>query len=291
MRPDARFVSQGKDFWAHVRTISQAIGYTERKKRKSKQEGQIKIPAFPQIVAAFNELDLRHDHIVDKDSVPTAFGRLLHEYFAFRADRLNIYVEPRLMDAKKAKAIFEGLRKKLNPKCSLPMNKQKGAKKAHAYLTGIVNMLVEANCGEYACNYDPGELTTVTKDQKPLRTLARRVDGAFPATINPIAVWEIKEYYYTTTFGSRVADGVYESLLDGMELEEVREHERIDVRHYLMVDAYFTWWKCGKSYLCRIFDMLHMGYVDEVLFGSEVVDELPRIVAEWCAEAKKQGRK
>jgi len=30
-------------------------------------------------------------------------------------------------------------------------------------------------------------------------------------------------YYYTTTFGSRVEDGVYETLLDGMELEELRE--------------------------------------------------------------------
>lgn len=27
--------------------------------------------------------------------------------------------------------------------------------------------------------------------------------------------------------------------------------------------------------------MLHMGYVDEVLFGREVVEELPRIVSEW----------
>ena len=30
---------------------------------------------------------------------------------------------------------------------------------------------------------------------------------------------------------------------------------------------YYTWWQCGRSYLCRIIDMLHMGYVDEVLFG------------------------
>ena len=40
--------------------------------------------------------------------------------------------------------------------------------------------------------------------------------------MNPIAVWELKEYYYTTTFGSRVADGIYETLLDGMELEDMR---------------------------------------------------------------------
>ncbi len=135
-----------------------------------------------------------------------------------------------------------------------------------------------------------GCLTTITVQDVPLRTLARRVDGAFPSAVNPVAVWEIKEYYYTTTFGSRVADGVYETLLDGMELEELREHEKIDVKHYLMVDAHYTWWDCGKSYLCRIIDMLHMGYVDEVLFGREVVAEMPRIVKEWVALAKASQR-
>lgn len=63
----------------------------------------------------------------------------------------------------------------------------------------------------------------------------------------------------------RVADGVYEILLDGMELEELLERENINVKHYLMVDAHYTWWVCGKAYLCRIVDMLHMGYRDEVL--------------------------
>ena len=109
------------------------------------------------------------------------------------------------------------------------------------------------------------------------------MDGAFPGVVNPIAVWEIKEYYYTTTFGSRVADGVYESLLDGMELEELREHEGIDVKHYLIIDARYTWWECGKSYLCRIVDMLHMGYVDEVLFGREVVERIPVLVRAWTS--------
>ncbi len=117
------------------------------------------------------------------------------------------------------------------------MNKQRGDKRAPAFLTGIVNMLVEANAAGLPCDYDPRDLTTITSKEIPLRTLARRVDGCFPSVVNPLAIWEIKEYYYTTTFGSRVADGVYESLLDGMELEELREHENIDVKHYLMIDA------------------------------------------------------
>jgi hypothetical protein len=107
------------------------------------------------------------------------------------------------------------------------------------------------------------------------------MDGAYPSIENPMAVWEVKEYYGTTTFGSRVADGVYETMLDGFELLELREHEKIAIQHYLFVDDRFTWWIKGKSYLCRIIDMLHMGLVDEVLFGKEVLQRWPEIVASW----------
>lgn len=136
--------------------------------------------------------------------------------------------------------------------------------------------------GTLECQYDPQKLTSFTRDGAPLRTLGRRVDGCFSRIVNPVALWEIKEYYYTTTFGSRIADGVYETLLDGMELEELREHEGIEAQHLLMVDAYETWWSSGgRPYLCRIVDMLHMGYVDEVLFGYETVERLPELVREW----------
>jgi hypothetical protein len=74
---------------------------------------------------------------------------------------------------------------------------------------------------------------------------------------------------------------VYETLVDGMELEELYEKEGIEIKHYLMVDAYETWWEKGRSYLCRLVDMLHMRYVDEVLFGREVVDRIPIISKEW----------
>jgi hypothetical protein len=281
VRPDERFLRQPRSFWANVRTIGQGVGYT--------LDGRIRVPSFAEIRTEYRNLQLRFDHIVSERGEPTDLGRLLREYFVLRAEVLNEYVEPRLMDAARAKATFDALHSKHKPKCPIPLNKQKGEKKAPAYLTGIINILIEANGGGLPCNFDPRELTTVTRDGMPLRTLARRVDGAFPSAVNPIAVWEVKEYYYTTTFGSRVADGVYESLLDGMELEELREHEGIDVKHLLMLDAHYTWWDCGKSYLCRIFDMLHMGYVDEVLFGYEVLERLPEIVRSWV-ELEKSRR-
>lgn len=276
MKADPRFAALPKSFWAAVRTVSQEVGYTAR------GEGQVKVPKLEELELAFNVLGLNTSHIATSGK-PTKLAQQLLDYFSFRAVQLNDFVRPRLMDVTRASKVFNELRKKHQPTCPIPLNKQKGVMRAPAFFTGIVNILIEKYSAGLPCVYDPRELTTITRDGLPLRTLARRVDGAFPGAVNPLAIWEIKEYYYTTTFGSRVADGVYESLLDGLELEELHDHEGIKVRHYLMLDAYYTWWNCGKSYLCRIFDMLHMGYVDEVLFGFEVVERLPTLVREWVA--------
>jgi hypothetical protein len=280
MKADPQYLRLPKDFWAHVRSLSQRLGYTNAAQ-------QVKVPTLAEMLDSLGRMGLSSEHVVQKDQV-TAFGKTLLGYFEHRARVLNDFVRPRLMDKERAKKEFEALHLKLKPKRPIPMNKQKGDKRAPAFMTGMVNMIVEAGVGECDCDFDPRLLTTITRNGSPLRTLARRVDGAFPSSINPIAIWEIKEYYYTTTFGSRVADGVYETLLDGMELEELSEHEEIDVRHYLMVDDLFTWWNCGKSYLCRIVDMVHMGYVDEVLFGYEVIERLPEIVSEWVEILKKR---
>lgn len=191
-----------------------------------------------------------------------------------------------LMKVAESKKIFTDLKKKLKPACPLPLNKQKGSKKGYAFLTGIVNMLIEANSRGFDCNYDPKELTSFTQNKFPVRTLSRRVDGAFPSVINPIAIWEIKEYYYTTTFGSRVADGVYETWLDGLELREAKENLKINVEHFLIIDDHFTWWVKGRSYLCRIIDMLHMGILTEAIFGKEVLTVFPQIVQSWTKQIK-----
>ena len=284
MKPNENFLYQPGNFWAYVRTISEHVGYSITKRGPNR--GKIKVPSILEMKDALEDRLLEVGEIVTKNNEPTSLGVLLHEYYAYRASVLNSFVEPRLMDAARAKEIFEKLYKELSSTCPIPMNKQKGDKKTPAYLTGIVNMLIEANADGIPCDYDPQQLTTITKDGYPLRTLARRVDGAFPSVINPIAVWETKEYYYTTTFGSRVADGVYETLLDGMELRELFERENIKVYHYMIVDAHYTWWVKGRSYLCRVIDMLHMGYVDEVLFGYEVVERMPQIVKEWVETYK-----
>jgi hypothetical protein len=275
LRPDKRFVGQAPSFWAHVRLISEKVGYTVR------GQGTIRVPSAADMRNAMKKQLLSVDHLLDADGQTTELGQLLLAYFEHRAKVLNSEVQPMLMDAAQAKQEFAELKRKLNPECPLPMNKQRGKKRNHAFLTGMVNMLVEAAIQDAPCDFDPRSLTTVTHDSMPLRTLARRVDGAFPSTVNPIAIWEIKEYYYTTTFGSRVADGIYETLLDGMELLELEQSAGRSIDHVLFVDARYTWWDCGRSYLCRIIDMLHMGYVDEVIFGREVLTRLPELAADW----------
>jgi hypothetical protein len=273
MVPDKRFVSLPKTFWALVRLIGQECGYASR--------GQITVPTRDEVTDALTRLGLNATALNKHLPQGAETWATLLGYLTFRRDLIHQEVQPNLMDATQAKREFTRLRRELKPTCPLPMNKQKGAKRAPAFLTGIVNMLVEANAQGKPCDYDPRALATVAVEGLPLRTFARRMDGAFPSVINPIAVWEVKEYYYTTTFGSRVADGVYETLLDGMEIEDLAVAERVNVLHYLMIDARYTWWDCGKSYLCRIIDMLHMGYVDEVLVGREVLVRLPILVKEW----------
>jgi len=275
MKPNDAFLNLPKNFWASVRLISQQIGYTER------STGQIKIPTSDDIQSKLTMLEIDFSKLQIQKTAKGNFWKIMQDYFVYRADVINTFVEPHLMNVAEARKIFEETHKSLRPSCPIPLNKQKGEMRTPAYLTGLVNMIVETNASGLQCDYDLHQLTIITKDKLPLRTLARRVDGAFPHSVNPIAIWEIKEYYYTTTFGSRVADGIYESLLDGLELEELRENENIQIKHYLIVDAHDTWWKQGKSYLCRIVDMLHMGYIDEVLFGREVIERLPALVKDW----------
>jgi len=275
MKANIDFLNLSKDFWANIRYLSQKIGYTKRNSLC------VKIPGIQEIKKTLEKNGLTLDYIFKSNGRATRVGEKILDYFEYRADILNNYAEPRLMNLEKAKKTYEELFKKLNPRCPIPMNKQKGEKKSPAYLTAIINMLIEANANGINCNFDPMELTFFTKNGQLLRTFSRRVDGAFPSVHNPVAIWEIKEYYYTTTFGSRVADGIYETLLDGMEIFDLKETEKINCKHYLMIDSYFTWWNLGRSYLCRIIDLLHMNYLDEILFGYEVIERLPGLVKSW----------
>jgi hypothetical protein len=63
-----------------------------------------------------------------------------------------------------------------------------------------------------------------------------------------------------------------------LEIAELQEHLGRRLYHYLMVDDRYTWWEMGRSYLCRIVDIIHMGLIDDALFGREVLTPWPSIV-------------
>jgi hypothetical protein len=94
MIADKRFLNQSKDFWAHVRSISEGVGYTVR------GQGTVKVPSISDIVKVLAALDLKTDHIAINDAA-TDYGNLIVAYFAHRAKVLNEFVKPRLMDAAK----------------------------------------------------------------------------------------------------------------------------------------------------------------------------------------------
>lgn len=285
MKPNELFKSQPLEFWANIKLLNQRLGYVNRK-RKLNPDGGFMIPNVEQVKEVFEEENLNYNKIVDNNDKFTPFGKLIVDYMQYRSDVLTDFVHPNLMDKEEAKDVFYNLKKACDPQILLPLNKQTGEKKDYAYLTGIVNILISQAKEDFECDFDPKELTAITHDGFPVRTLSRRVDGAFPSVINPFAIWEIKEYYYTTTFGSRVADGVYETQLDGWELQEAYESTNKKVYHYLIIDDRFTWWTKGRSYLCRLIDTMHMGLVDEVIFGKEVLTRIPELVHEWKTEIK-----
>jgi hypothetical protein len=218
-----------------------------------------------------------------EENAETTFCEEVLAYLNYRADLLQNTVKPYLMDGDEARSLCESVVAGQAYCCPMPMNKQKGAMRHPNYLTCIVNALTERTLGGYLFDGDPRALPVILQDGRPVAIMSRRLDGAYPDTTNVRAVWEIKEYYDNKTFGSRIADGVYETLLDGYELQALRRVYGIHVEHYLVIDSHETWWNMGISYLCRLVDALHMQLVDEVIFGKEVLIRWPQIVRSWLA--------
>lgn len=321
MESNPLYKQKDDEFWANVKFISERAGYSTRKKNreigalmKRYDESDV-LESFglkadggksKKKKVSKNNGDFQRDieklsiaHLFDSRMNPTALCTSILEYLNYRAEVIDTYISQQLMNRDQAKDVFEDLVRRFNPQFTMSMNKQSAGKKHPSYLTIITNIITENILMGKGKQFDgnPTGLTVVTKNGAPLKVLSRRMDGAYPSKINPHVLWEIKEYYGTTSFGSRVADGVYETLLDGYEINELEvaiselsgtkekssEYNENDerVKHYLIVDDYFTWYLSGRSYLCRLVDMTHMGYVDEVIFGREVTTRWPEIVNSW----------
>lgn len=274
MKAFNNFKDMDASFWAFVKFVSENLDYTER------GEGFVKRYSIDTIRALCEEHGINASEEVIAGTA---------QYSKMRADLLNNFAQKMLMDAQAASEEFrnwEMLHRIGNYYCKLPLNKQKGEMKQIAFFTAIINIIAEKTIREITGNSyslgfddDPRSLAYILDDDnRIIGASSRRFDGAYPNIENPKLVWEIKEYYYATTFGSRVADGVYETQLDGFEFKELYERTGRKVYHVLFIDAYRTWWIQGKSYLCRLVDAMNSGVVDEVIVGREVLTRWPELL-------------
>lgn len=274
MQAFPEFRGMPSSFWAMIKYISESLGYTVRK------EGIVRTYSVDEIFDLLKSEKICASY----DAIEMA-----KQYFDLRADLLNNVVEHNLMNSVLARKYYENIFENfydVDFKCKIPMNKQKGEKKQIAYYTAIINIITEhvirhssVYNGTIGFDDDPRGLVYVFDDEHHIvGASSRRFDGAYPSIINPRIVWEIKEYYYATTFGSRVADGVYETQLDGYEFKDISRRSGKPITHVFFLDAYKTWWIDGKSYLCRIIDILNSGLVDEVIVGREVFTRWPELL-------------
>ena len=264
MKANKKFLKCSNEFWANVKLVSEKLGYSARRESKLRKYNSDEIKLI------YTENGIQFG--VKKEKLIEG----VVEYLNFRSHILNTKVKNQLMNREEAAREFKKLQEKLNSQKNIIMNRQRGEKRHPAYLSNIVGFLAEDILGAENFKEDTQNLSFTKNNQGITKVFSRRFDGVSPDIVNPIAVWEIKEYYGTTTFGSRVAGTIYETLLDGYEIHEINKNLRIPIKHFLFIDDKYTWWNCGKSYLCRLVDLLHTGHVDEIFFGKEILNEWPK---------------
>lgn len=264
MKAFPEFSMEDNSFWSLIRFISEKLGYTNRR------TGLVSSYSPEEITVLCNR-----EHIYVPDDVIMKASIYLQK----RATAINNTVQNNLMNAEQAEKVFMDLYSSRQYDSKLIMNKQSCDKKKVNFFTAIITMIAEDILGGAdTFDPDPRGLSYLVDNDSLLGGLSRRFDGAYPSVYSPKLVWEIKEYYYTTTFGSRIADGVYETQLDGYELKEIYQRTGHKIHHVIFVDSYKVWWEMGKSYTVRLVDALNMGLVDDVIFGREVLTEWKNIL-------------
>lgn len=135
---------------------------------------------------------------------------------------------------------------------------------------------------------------TITVDTNPQRRCvwitsagihvsSRNLDGAIPATSNPILIWEIKEYWGKTAGGSKMSDAVYECNLVGRELRDIEERIETRCDHIVFLDGKEQW-STRKSDLARILDLYHQGLIDYLIIGKDVESVWPDLLRKLLQE-------
>ena len=112
-----------------------------------------------------------------------------------------------------------------------------------------------------------------------LHVSARNLDGVVPGLLNPVLVWEIKEYWGKTSGGSKMSDAVYECQLVGLELREFERVSGEHVHHVVFLDGREQWAR-RKGDLVRFIDLANQGLIDRLIVGKQVAFEWPEVLRE-----------
>lgn len=272
MLPNQEFSGKDDEFWAYVRLVSQQAGYQPRGDEIVKEYDMGDLQETVESTGINGEPifgDFSSSGLTDR-------GDEILSYLNYRSKQVEVAMD-HIQTKDEAKRTFEEYRG--DYELTHVQHNRQGDKEPLVF-ANTVNLVLEK---EYGGEFDPDpyELPTVLDDNKNLQmTLAKRLDGSLPNNRNPIALWEVKEFYSSSTFGSRVADAIYEIMLLSQEAQSVEDKIDREIEMYLMTDGQQAWSK-GVSYICRIIDIVNMGYIDAAIFGEEVVTEWPDIVSEW----------
>lgn len=217
------------------------------------------------------------DPLLGEFSVPTTeLGDDVLSYLNYRSEQVEVALD-RIRTKDEATDQFNEYRGDFEMDTE-QLNKQ-GSSEPLVFANSV-NLVLEKETG-IEFNPNPRMLPTVLDSDNNLQmTLPKWPDGAFPTARNPRAIWEVKEFYSSTTFGSRIADAIYEIMLFNEELDTLHNETGSEVELYLMTDGYEAWQE-GVSYIYRIIDILNMEYIDAAIFGEEVFTQWPEVVADW----------
>ena len=127
--------------------------------------------------------------------------------------------------------------------------------------------LAESVCKDFGITIEPNpQRRCVWVANEQLHVAARNLDGAVPGLVDPFVVWEIKEYWGTTSGGSKMSDAVYECALVGRELRDFEKRTKLHVEHAVILDGKAQW-TSRKSDLLRFFDLYYQGLIDILIVG------------------------
>jgi len=265
------FQGRGREFWAYVRLVSEQAGYQPH------GDELVKKYDLDDLRKTVEKTEINADPILGGFSeCTTNLGNEVRDYLNYRSEQVEIALD-RIRTRDQAVEEFEEFSEGFVMDTE-QLNKQ-GSNQPLVFANSV-NLVLEKETG---IEFDPNPrmLPTVLDSDRNLQmTLPKWPDGAFPTARNPRAIWEVKEFYSSTTFGSRIADAIYEIMLFHEELNTLHEETGREVELYLMTDGYEAWQK-GISYICRIVDILNMGYIDAAIFGEDVFTQWPDIVGEW----------